>query len=154
MIIHNLIYFTILHPFFTLLLSLQSVGPMQVYLFAPKRCILCIKSGKNERKSENSAFSDVNCTLKTKSRRISHGMGFEGNFLGFQNIKSHFPQHVPFSQNGSIFEHRFSTKKLTFSALGGSIWPCKSPLDKWFLKNMIRTTSCPIYSPIGAFLPI
>ena len=66
-----------------LLPSSKLVGPVQVSPFAPKKCILCIKSGKNEQKSKNSAFSDVNWPQKTKSRR-KYDMVLMEIFLAFR----------------------------------------------------------------------
>ena len=42
-----------------------------------------VKSGENEAKSENLAFSGVNYSLKAKSRQKSEYMAFKVNFLGF-----------------------------------------------------------------------
>ena len=70
---------------------------------------------------EIAAFSNEISTLKTMSRRKSECMVLEGNFLGFKNIESEFPQHLSFSQTDSIFKHHFLTKILRFAALGASL---------------------------------
>ena len=61
-----------------------------IFLLIYKGGTIYIKSGENEGKTENSAFSSVNCSLKMRSRQETECMDFEGNFLGFQNIKSDF----------------------------------------------------------------
>ena len=146
--------YVILHSFPTLLPSIQSLGHLQVSLFPLRKSVRYVKSGENKAKSENSAFSRVNCSLKTKSKQKSECMIFKVDFLGFQNIESDFLQHLQLSHNGSIFEHHFLTKNSEFFALGSSPLLRKSPKLEIFLKNLIRQTCCPIFSLIGAFLAI
>ena len=43
-----------------------------------------VKMSENEQKSENQSFSEVNCSLKTKSRQMCECMVFEENIWAFR----------------------------------------------------------------------
>ena len=139
--------YIILDSFPTLLPSIQSVGHLQASLFPLRKSVTYAKSHENKAKSENSAFSHVNCSLKTKNRQRSECMVLKVNFLGFQNIESDFLQHLQLSHNGSIFEHHFLTKNSEVIALGSSLLLKKSPKSP-NSPNLIRQTCCLIFSLI------